>query len=100
MPTLADFAAHAGAVIRLWPKLDLQQGRRVGDQRCAMLVVSCLELGVEEADMQLLIQSAQALTLTQVKSDMCVTSLSRAPNCVPGKCPDPHIHTASGQGPR
>jgi hypothetical protein len=43
VPTLAKSVARAVAVIRMWPQLDLQGG--LGAE-CAMLVTSCLELGV------------------------------------------------------
>ncbi len=70
MPTLAKSVARAVAVIRMWPQLDLQGG--LGAE-CAMLVTSCLELGVALAHEQLLTQSAQALTLPQVKANMCAS---------------------------
>jgi hypothetical protein len=64
---LADMAARAVAVIRMWPKLDLQGA---GGQEFAPLVTSCLELGVAMAHEQLLVQSAQALTMPHVKGAM------------------------------
>ena len=64
-------AARAVAVIRMWPKLDLQGA---GGQEFAPLVASCLELGVAMAHEQLLVQSAQALLMPLVKAAMCALS--------------------------